>query len=92
MMVDCIKCGRRRSEKYMQQAVFRDFMGDEKIPGIYKCASSQSCKQARKACREGNHRVVDHRHTDRWYDGQPGTYCMYNTGMGNPCGCEKYNK
>lgn len=52
MQVKCIKCGRERSESYMQQAVFRMFIQDEPVPGIYKCTSSASCKGARKAAKE----------------------------------------
>lgn len=52
MMVKCIKCGRERRDTFMQQAVFRAFIEDEKIPGIYKCVSGASCRAARKADKE----------------------------------------
>lgn len=51
MMVDCRKCGRRRSTQFMQEAVFRNFAGDEPA-GVWQCGSSQSCRQARKQARK----------------------------------------
>lgn len=90
MMVDCVKCLRRRSTKYMQEAVFISPAGNEGA-GVYKCSSSQSCRQARKKCPKCGHRFSSHTHTDRWFDGKPGTYCMQSMGMGDPCGCDEYN-
>ena len=91
MMVDCRKCGRRRSTQFMQEAVFRNFAGDEPA-GVWQCGSSQSCRQARRTCKKCGHRLSNHEHTDRWFDGKPGTYCMKNMGMGDPCGCDEHNK
>ena len=51
MQVECVKCHRKRSTKFMQEAVFRNFVGDEGA-GIYKCASNESCKKARKDARK----------------------------------------
>jgi hypothetical protein len=91
MMVECVKCRRMRSDKHMEEAVFLDFLTNEGA-GVYRCASNESCKKARKVCKKCGYYVRDHRHTDRWFDGKPGTYCMTSMGMGDPCGCEEYNE
>lgn len=90
MMVECVKCRRERSGKYMVEAVFPTPPHDG--AGVYRCSSNESCKKARKVCRKCRHYVRDHRHIDAWFDQKPGTYCMTNMGMGDPCGCEEYNE
>lgn len=53
-LVVCAKCGRQRSDAYMQEAVFRHpywEVHDERV-GIYRCSSSASCKAERKRLRK----------------------------------------
>jgi hypothetical protein len=39
-------------------------------------------------CMKCGHYWYDHeQHVDKWFDGEPGEYCLVNMGMGDPCGC-----
>lgn len=53
MMVKCVDCNRERSEKYMEQAVFRDpyWIARDVPAGVYRCASRAACRRARKESR-----------------------------------------
>ena len=86
-MVECVKCHRYRSEKFMQEAVFRSFVGDEGV-GIWRCASTESCKKARKTCNKCGHYKRLHK-TEFKLSNITVYECAAPEGMGNWCGCEE---
>ena len=90
MMVECVKCRRMRSTKYMTEAVFP--VSPYEGAGVYKCSSNESCKQARKVCSKCRHLVRNHVNHENWFGGRKNVVACYtNMGMGDPCGCEEYN-
>lgn len=87
MIVECIKCHRNRSDAHMQQAVFRNFGGDEPA-GLWKCSSNASCAKARKTCPKCGHYRRLH-NTAIKLTGRVVYECDYPVGMGDWCGCEE---
>ena len=87
----CYFCGYPASHKVTEDYVPSKFITHPMT--AYVCCNHfwGGCRNGKGPCPKCNHDKTDHRHIDNWFDGKPGTYCMFNEGMGNPCGCEHYN-
>lgn len=74
----------------MQEAVFMGIhRGFDEGVGIWRCASSASCKGARKKCKACGH--------EKWKHGakfelsnQTVYECSHHVGMGDWCGCKEF--
>lgn len=93
MQVRCVKCDTLRSDKYMERAGFVDRLGVFEAVDVYRCLSKETCRANRKLCPKCLHRKINHVVVKNWFGGRENVRaCTQNMGMGDPCGCEHYNK